>query len=356
MSEQPDKDQKTHEPTQKKLDDARKKGEVATSPEMRHAMMFLAMFTVFATIGVQTLSGMGRLFVGLWGGAHDLRVEPQGAQRFATALFAELGQVLAPMLGILFGFAVLIFFVQGRPTVAWARMKPKWSKVSPFSGLGRIFGPKGLVEFAKTLAKFAFVITVVLIVLWPKAVALDDMVGISPEGLLATIGSLIMTMLKAVLILVAALALFDFLYQRRSFAARMRMTLQELKDEHKQAEGDPQIKARIRSIGIQRSRRRMMAAVPEASVVITNPTHYAVALKYDHGKMAAPVVVAKGVDAVALRIRAIATGAGVPVMESPPLARALHAAVEVDHPIPVEHYAAVAEIIGYVMRLARSRA
>ena len=355
MAEQ-DKDQKTQEPTQKKLDDARKKGEVATTPEMRHAVMFLAMFAVFGTIGLQAVAGMGRLLHSLWGDADQFRIDPEGAQGFATGLFAELGAIFAPTLGLLFGFAFLIVFLQGRPSLSWSRLQPKWSKVSPVAGLGRMFGMRGLVEFLKTLAKFALVITVVLIVVWPKAVAIDELIGMSPEAIARTTGSLVMLMLKAVLLLVGALALFDFLYQRRAFLQKMRMTLQEVKDEHKESEGDPHIKAKIRSIAIQRSRRRMMAAVPTASVVITNPTHYAVALKYDHGKMAAPVVVAKGTDMVALKIREIATGAGVPVMESPPLARALYATVDIDHPIPVEHYAAVAEIIGYVMRLARQRA
>jgi flagellar biosynthetic protein FlhB len=164
-----------------------------------------------------------------------------------------------------------------------------------------------------------------------------------------------MAMLKAVALLVGALALFDWVYQRRTYLSRMRMSLQEVKDEHKDSEGDPHVKARIRAIGAERARRRMMSAVPTASVIITNPTHYAVALKYDHGKMAAPVVVAKGADAVALKIRELAMAAKVPILESPPLARALFASAEIDRPIPTEHYKAVAEIIGYVMRLANAR-
>ena len=163
-------------------------------------------------------------------------------------------------------------------------------------------------------------------------------------------------MIKSVAMLVGALAAFDFIYQRRSFFNRMKMSLQEVKDEHKQSEGDPKIKAKIRQIGIQRARRRMMAAVPTASVIVTNPTHYAVALKYEHGTMAAPVVVAKGMDEIALRIRDVAKAAGVPIIESPPLARALYASAMIDRPIPTEHFKAVAEIIGYVMRLAKKRA
>jgi flagellar biosynthetic protein FlhB len=160
-------------------------------------------------------------------------------------------------------------------------------------------------------------------------------------------------LVKTIGILVIALAAADFAYQRYAFIQRMKMSRQEIKDEHKDADGDPKIKARIRGIQMRRARQRMMAAVPEASVVITNPTHYAIALKYEHGQMMAPVVVAKGVDLVALKIREIAAQAGVPIVESPPLARALFASAEVERPIPIEHYAAVAEIISYVLRLAR---
>ena len=355
MSDAPDKDQKTHEPTQKKLDDAREKGDVMTSPEARHAVMFLAMLLVCGSLGVSAVMGLGRVFVRLWGGADGFALEPEGAQDFATGLFAQLGMTLAPVLAVLFAFAMLIMFVQGRPTLAWSRLAPKWSKLSPMAGLGRLFGVKGLVEFAKTIAKFALIATVAMIVIWPKAVAVDELIGMEPFAIVKTAGALVVMMLKAVLLLVGALALFDWVWQRRSFLSRMRMTLQEVKDEHKNSEGDPHVKGKIRQIAAERSRRRMMSAVPTASVIITNPTHYAIALKYDHGKMAAPVVVAKGVDAVALKIREIATDAKVPIVESPPLARALFASAEIDRPIPTEHYKAVAEIIGYVMRLARGR-
>jgi len=350
-----DKDQKTHEPTQKRLDDAREKGEVAISPEMRHAIMFLAMIMVCGSVGVSAFVSLGGIFVRLWGGADDLSLEPEGAQAFATGLFAQLGLTLAPVLALLFAFAFLILFVQGRPTLAWSRLQPKWSKLSPVSGLGRMFGVKGLVEFAKTLAKCAFVIVTMVIVVWPKAVALEELIGMEPEAIVRTSGSIVLMMLKSVALLAGALALFDWLYQRRSFMSRMRMSLQELKDEHKNSEGDPMVKGQRRAIALKNSRRRMMSAVPTASVIITNPTHYAVALKYEHGTMGAPVVVAKGVDAIALKIREIAAGAKVPIIENRPLARALFASAEIDQPIPTEHYKAVAEIIGYVMRLARAR-
>lgn len=355
MSEAPDKDQKTHEPTEKRLEDARKRGEVAVAPEMRHAAMLAAGVLVVGWAGSLTLSRLGGLLQRLWGSAEDFSLDPEGAQSFATGLLAEVTLAMAPLLAMLVGFALLIFFIQGRPTLSWKRVAPKWSKLNPMAGFGRLFGLRALVEFGKTLLKFGAVTGVALMVIWPKAVALDQLIGSGPEAIGAAAATLVFMMLKAVALLVGALAIFDFAWQRRAFLKKMRMTLQEVKDEHKESEGDPKIKARIRQIGMQRARKRMMAAVPAASVIVTNPTHYSVALKYEHGDMAAPVVVAKGVDALAMKIREVATEHKVPIVESPPLARALYATVEIDQPIPAEHYKAVAEIIGYVMRLARQR-
>jgi flagellar biosynthesis protein FlhB len=171
--------------------------------------------------------------------------------------------------------------------------------------------------------------------------------------LLPTIVALVGRLLKGTLIAVTAIAIIDFAYQKYSFMQSMKMSKQEIKDEHKQSEGDPHMKARVRAIRIGRSRKRMMAAVPGASVVITNPTHFAVALKYDISMMSAPIVVAKGADFIAARIRALAEEHGVPLIENPPVARALYATVELDQEIPPEHYKAVAEIISFVMKLKR---
>ncbi|MCJ8158666.1 flagellar biosynthesis protein FlhB [Sphingomonas sp. LaA6.9] len=351
-----DKDNKTEEPTQKKLDDARAKGDVANAPEMRHAAMFVALVAMAGGMGAIALSSLSAMFVRFWGSADDFALEPEGAQSLIGGVMSQIAASLAPVAGLLVGCALLSLFLQGRPSLSWSRVKPKWSKLNPMSGFGRLLGKRALVEFAKTLAKFVVICIVAVIVIWPKAVAFDQLIGSDPGAIGQVAGELVYQMIKAVAILVLLLAGFDFVYQRRAYMKKMRMSLQELKDEMKQTDGDPKIKAKIRQIRMQRARKRMMAAVPGASVIITNPTHYAVALRYEHGDMAAPVVVAKGVDAVALRIREIAGEHKVPIVESPPLARALYAAVDIDHPIPIEHYAAVAEIIGYVMRLARKAA
>ncbi|MBB5685220.1 flagellar biosynthesis protein FlhB [Sphingobium boeckii] len=351
-----DQSQKTEEPTQKRLDDARARGEVANAPEVRHATMFAGMIVVAGGLGTWTIDSLSTMFVRLWGNADDYALQPLGAQSLATGIMKQTALSLAPIAGLLFGCALLTLFLQGRPTLSWSRVAPKWSKLSPMSGFKRLLGQRALVEFGKTLAKFTIIVTVAVVVLWPRAIALDQLVGMNTWMIGKVAGALIFDLVKAVGILVLALGMADFVYQRRAFLRRMRMSLQELKDEMKNNDGDPKIKARVRSIRVQRARRRMMFAVPGASVIITNPTHYAVALKYEHGNMAAPVVVAKGMDTIALKIREIADANGVPIVESPPLARALYAAVEIDRPIPVEHYAAVAEIIGFVMRIARRAA
>ncbi len=350
-----DKDQKTHAPTEKKLADARAKGDVANAQEMRHAIMFTGAIIVAASLGSDAIVRMTPLLMRLWGRADDYRLVPEGAENFITGVMLAIGSALLPVMALLLVLSLLTAFSQGRPSFSWSRIGLKWSKLSPVGGLARIFGLKAAVEFAKTLAKLGAVIAIAGVVVWPKAVGLTQLIGSELGDIGQTSAAIVVQMMKAIVLLVVTIAAFDFLWQRYSYLKRMMMSLQEIKDEHKQSEGDPAIKARIRAIGIARARKRMMAAVPGASVIITNPTHYAIALRYDHGAMAAPLVVAKGVDLVALRIREVAKGAGVPIVESPVLARAIYASVEIDRAIPVEHYAAVAEIIGYVMRLAKRR-
>lgn len=348
-------EEKTLDPTDKKLEDARQKGDVPMAPETRHAAMFVAMLVVTAGLGAHTLQSFGGLFVRLWGDAEDFRLDPEGGQAFAGAVLSASATALGPVLAAMFGFALLGGVLQGRPMIAWSRMAPKFSKLNPFSGLKRMFGKQSLVEFAKTLAKLVIVVAITASVAWPHAAGIDRLVGADMHATGAAAHDIVWAILQPIAVMVGALALFDVLWQRQSFLKRMRMSLQEVKDEHKESEGDPKIKGKIRAMQMQRARSRMMANVPKASVVITNPTHYAVALQYDHGAMAAPVVVAKGVDAVALKIREIAAEHNIPLVENRPLARALYASAELDRPIPVEHYAAVAEVISFVLRIARGR-
>ncbi|MCH8685122.1 flagellar biosynthesis protein FlhB [Pedomonas mirosovicensis] len=349
--ESEDDDQKTEEPTQRKLDEARKKGQIARSAEMRHVAMLGGALVVVSFMAGGIGHGLAPMFVNLLGQADKYQLDGRGTQSLASSVALNTGAALFAPLAVLFLAAIVGGVMQGRPTLSWERIKPQWSKLSPLSGIKRLLGAQAVVEFLKTLAKSALVGVVGVAVVWPYGRRLElSLFGSAPD-VLALTGGLVIKLLLAVVILVAVLSLGDFVYQRFSFMKKMRMSRQELKDEFKQSEGDPHVKARIRQIRLERSRKRMMANVPTADVVITNPTHFAVALKYDQAAMAAPKVVAKGVDSLALRIRAVATENKVPIVENPPLARALYASVEVEEEIKPDHYKAVAEVISYVMKL-----
>ena len=231
-------------------------------------------------------------------------------------------------------------------------LKPQFSKISPLGGLQRLFSKQALANFAKGLVKLVVIGSVMGALLWPQRHRLEGLVRTDILGTLVLTRSLALDLLGAVVAILAFVAATDYLFQYRQWFERQKMSLQEMKEEFKQSEGDPHVKGRIRQLRQARMKKRMMAAVPKASVVITNPTHYAVALSYERG-MSAPVCVAKGVDTIALKIREIAAEHDVPIVENVPLARALHATVEIDDEIPVEHYHAVAEVIGYVMGLKR---
>ncbi len=252
---------------------------------------------------------------------------------------------------ILFGAALATGLVQSGLIMAPDRIKPKLEKISLISGVKRLFSMRSLTEFAKGLFKISVVGFVATMLMLPEFASLDQIPKLEVSDMLGYLHGLIGRLLIGVLSIITVIAALDFLYQKFEHLKQNRMSRQEIKDEMKHTEGDPIIKQRLRQIRHDRARKRMMAAVPEASVVITNPTHFAVALKYELDEMSAPVLIAKGVDHLAFRIREIAREADVPIVENPPLAQALHAGVEVDDQIPPEHYKAVAEIIGYVFRL-----
>jgi len=242
--------------------------------------------------------------------------------------------------------------LQNRPSLLPDKIKPDFSKLSIPAGLARMFGPEGWMNLLKGLIKIAIVGMAIWTQLWPERGALESVLSQSPGGVVGDMNHLLFKVLIAALSALLVIAGLDYFLQRFRFLQRNRMSKQEIKEEYRQNEGDPAIKAKVRQIRHERAKKRMMAAVPTATVVIMNPTHFAVALKYESGKTQAPVCVAKGIDALALRIRAVAEDNDVPVIENPPLARALHASVEVDEAVPPEHYKAVAQVIGYVMRLS----
>jgi len=254
---------------------------------------------------------------------------------------------------VMAAIAVVANLIQHRPLVSLDPITPKFSKISPLAGAKRLFSRDSLVNFLKGLFKIGIVAVVMFYALWPERDRFETMVTADPAALLAITQELVLKVFWAAVAIMTIIAAADFAYQRQTWWAKHRMTLQEVREEFRQMEGDPKIKGRLRNIRLQRARKRMMSAVPKATVVIANPTHFAVALKYERG-MNAPVCVAKGVDLIARKIRDVAREHDIPVVENPPLARALHGTVEIDQEIPPEHYRAVAEVIGYIMRLRRA--
>jgi flagellar biosynthetic protein FlhB len=271
-------------------------------------------------------------------------------------LAQSLGFAVLSALGIPFLFLIIAALagnmIQHKMVWSAEALAPKFSKISPMAGAKRIFGKQAAANFLKGLFKLIALGVVMMAVLWPERHRLDAMIRFEPEAIMGVTTTLTLQLMGAVVAMLALVAIADFFFQYRTWYEKQKMSLQEIKEEYKQSEGDPHVKGRIRQLRQQRMKKRMMAAVPKASVIITNPTHYAVALSYDRG-MPAPICVAKGVDAVALKIREVAKAHDVPIVENVALARALHASVEIDDEIPVEHYKAVAEIIGYVMGLKR---
>jgi flagellar biosynthetic protein FlhB len=352
MAETAEQDDRTEDPTQRRLDQAIERGDVAKSQEINTLFVLGGL-----ALAILVLSGpiTRSLAIDLRGFLMNAHLVPQdGAGLTAAgrhALWAWLAAVALP-LGLIALAGLSGGGIQHRPLWSAQPLKPQLSRISPLSGAKRVFGREAFVQFVKGLLKILIVGSVAGAVLWSDRDRLDGLARLEPAALLPILLVLAMKLLGGVLAIHAFLAAGDAVYQRMAWLKRQRMTKRELKEEYKETEGSPEIKARLRQIRMLRLKKRMMAAVPKATVVVTNPTHYAVALQYETG-MAAPLCVAKGVDALALRIRAVATEHGVPLVENPPLARALHATVDVDQEIPVEHYKAGAEVIGYVLRLRR---
>ena len=350
MADNPEQHEKTEEPTQKKLDDAHKKGDVAKSQEVNSWFLMIGavlVLTVFSKDMAASIAGTLKILLAQ---AHDLPVSGEGLRANLWKLGAAiLGAVAIPfILFIVAGLAGNL--VQHRPLFSWEPVQPKLSKVSPLAGFKRLFSATSLVNFAKGMAKLVIVSTVILVIVWPNRDKLDALVLLDPSALLDVTQDLAIKVMIGVVAILSIVAALDFAWQKHKWWEKQRMTIKELRDEYKQLEGDPQVRAKLRQVRIERGRKRMMQNVPRAAVVITNPTHYSVALEYETG-MNAPICVAKGVDNVAFKIREIAKEHDIPIVENVALARALHASVEIEDEVPPEHYKAVAEVIGYVMRL-----
>jgi flagellar biosynthetic protein FlhB len=349
--ESQDKSQKTEDPTQKKLEDSRQKGQIPSSREVNNWIMILAGTLIVMIFSPAMSRDISRVLLTFIEKPHAIFLDSVQTQKVVADLFIEVAFILLIPMVILFIAALATGLIQNGLIIAPDRLKPKLEKISLMKGTKRLFSSRSLTEFAKGVFKITIVAAVATLLMLPEFASIEQVSVLDLSDMMSYLHGLIGKLLIGVLAIISVIAALDFLYQKFQHLKEMRMSRQDIKDEMKQSEGDPVIKQRLRQIRYDRARKRMMAAVPEASVVITNPTHFAIALKYEMDGMAAPVLVAKGVDHLAFRIREIAREADVPIVENPPLAQALYAGVEVDEVIPAEHYKAVAEIIGYVFRL-----
>jgi len=343
--------EKTEEPTGKRLSEARDKGQVASSREITH-LFALAGVTLLVTFLLPALgSDLKGVLVVFFEQPHLITLEDGGVVRLLVRLTTDVAALLFLPFLFLSVMAFAASYMQNGLVFSAEPLKPSLSKLSPMKGAKRIFSTQSLVEFGKSLLKFAIMGALVMSIIWPEMRGIESMVSLPTAALPGKIHDIVLILVSSVTAMMAMVAAADWTYQRYKHRKGLRMTKQEVKDEHKAADGNPEIKGKLRQLRRERSRRRMMAAVPDADVVITNPTHFAVALRYDPQAMAAPRVIAKGADTLARKIREIAAENDVPLVENPPLARALYASVEVDAEVPEAHYRAVAEVISYIWRI-----
>ncbi|NWO21797.1 flagellar biosynthesis protein FlhB [Oribacterium sp. oral taxon 102] len=340
-------EEKTEAPTAKKRGDAKKEGNVFQSRDAVTVVMVFGMFTAIRWMLPYIYGDVGGFFIRICG---LLETEQAlSAQLFYSLLFLILRDVL-PLLLLSALFAVLANGAQTRFNVSFTPLRPKLSRLSPASGLKRVFSMKNLVELLKNILKITILLVLLYTLLKEDVLRLARMLDTEVQNAAVLLLHMIYDLVIRVAGVFLLIAFFDYLYQRWQYEQDLRMTKQEVKDEFKQTEGNPEIKSRIRSLQRQRSQMRMMQQVPEADVIIRNPTHLAIALKYDPEKQAAPLVLAKGADILALRIVSVAGEHGIPAIENRELARAMYPVCEPGREIPAEFYGAVAEILVYIYR------
>ena len=360
MSEQDNEGEKQFEASQKKLDDARKKGEVPRSNDLITTGSYLGLLLAGLTAGAASLSHLGEMLSGLLDRAD--RLEPLLANGSGTALFGpilvDLVWTLSPWLALPLGLALLSLVGQQAFTVTGTKLKPKLSRISLISNAKNKFGRNGLFEFAKSAVKLTIYCVVLFVFLWLQMPQIIAATALSAGQVTAEFLQMALVFLMLVVVISASLGAIDFLWQRAEHLRKNRMSHKEMTDEHKQSEGDPFMKQQRRQRGYDIAMNTMLADVPDANVVVVNPTHYAVALKWDRSSPGAPLCVAKGVDLVAKRIREAAIDSNVPIYSDPPTARALHAVVDIGQEVRPEHYAAVAVAIRFaedISKKARAR-
>ena len=355
MADGPEKDEKTEDATPKRLADAREKGQVAFSTEVMSAATLVAGLLAFAVAGPNLAATAGSEVAGGLNRVGELGAVELDPEAFAALLRATIESILPAVLALVLPvvlLAAIVGFAQvGGVRLAPKAIEPKPNKLDPIQGAKRMFGAKAWTRTGMALAKLVALAITVLLVVWKDIVRVGNLAGADLGPVLSAVGVLATKAAIAGVLAILALSLFDLWFQRAQFAKEMRMSKKEVKDEHKSSEGDPMVKARIHQVQREVAGRRMMEEVPDATVVVTNPTHFAVALRYDEDGLGAPRIVAKGVDEVAQRIKSVAREHGVLVYEDPPLARALHRSCELGDEVPEDLFQAVAGVLAYVYRV-----
>lgn len=347
-----DESQKTFDATQQKLDEARKKGDVPKSADVASVLILAAATLVFLVFGgkmANDLVAYCRIFLER---PHEIAMDGGALTRLAFDISINMGFALMALFGAISFAAIAGHAGQTGLMYTTEKLIPKTEKIDPIKGFKRVFGKDAMVQFLKILFKLTVLCVVTYYVLLPSAKKAELMTGLDTKAIGPLLAQITKELLIKLLIVLVVFAIADYFIQRMQFFNRNKMSKQEMKDEHRQSQGDPMVAAKLRQIRHQKGRQRMMQKVPDATVIITNPTHFAVALKYVPGETMAPICLAKGVDAVAFKIREIGKENNVPIIEDPPLARALWRNVEIDDPIPTEHYQAVAKIIGAILSVA----
>ena len=354
MAEDTDPESKTEDPSGKRLEEARSQGDVAKSPDLPQWASLAAVAGVVLTSGGWMAQNLMANLVPFIAHPDAFPLENNGGLEVAKLALSAAMPVFLTVMGVSAAAGVAGNFIQTGFIWAPSKIKPDASKLSLFKGVKRVFGLDSMVNFGKSLIKAIVIGVICYETLKPHIIELDQLAAFEPARMLPFLMDILKALFMSVLGALGVGAIADWIWQRRRFTQRLRMSREELKEEHRQSDGDPHVKQKQKAMRIDRAKKRMMANVPKATVVVMNPTHYAVALRYGDDTPA-PMCVAKGMDSVALKIRAVAEEAGVPVIEDPPLARALYAAVEIDQTIPRQHFEAVAKVIGFVLSAARKR-
>lgn len=351
VAEDDDESSKTEEPSERKISKAKEEGDIAISQEAKSFIMLLGMIFVVWLVLPYMFKWFYQLTIKFIETPETIPTDPQHIRLLLLRTVFGIFKILGIPFAIFMLFGVFASIAQTGFIYAPKKLEPNWNKLNIFAALPNFINMKKIIESIKGIIKIVVISFVAILVVRPYLDKINLMPSMETMAILGFIHKVVLLLIFTVAIAVLVIALADYAYQKYAHLKKLRMTKQEVKDEYKQTEGDPLVKSRIRQIRMERARHRMMENVPKSDVVIVNPTHYAVALQYKMETMDAPVVVAKGLDNVALRIKALAEESEVPIVENPPLARALFASVEIDQAIPPEHFKAVAEVIGYVMQL-----